>query len=208
MKTRGNQSQSKTKSDQGPKLIGHTTDATIKGIVEKFPGLSLYEIQKLANSSLGLVDGSIRRLEKNGVVRVRRVLRGGRSTKEVFPFTYSETDNSEVKLDKEVFPNPDVWKDTVHLYALNRSSIGVSPVIEQEWESKALFKAHVGIKKDERSIIFDIPPNFKDFYLWENSKLDISVIDELVLLNLSTVIPIAKSNFESETKYSLSSSTQ
>jgi len=186
------------KATKARKLIGDATDAGIKEIIDKFPGLSLYEIQKIAGSSLGLVDGSIRRLEKNGIVRVRHVLRGGRSTKQVFSSAYLQTNLSQVKLDKEAFSNPDAWENTAYLYALNRSSIGVSPTREPEWESKAVFEARTEIKKDKRSIIFEIPAKFRDFYLWENSKMDISVIDELVLLNLITEIPIVESNSKDE----------
>jgi len=178
-----------TEATKARKLRGQSTDEAIQRIVTANPGLSIYEIQKLTDSSVGLIDGSLKRLERKGFVKIHRVLRGGRLINRVVPSNYQENNSGELKLEREVFENADVWQKWAFLYALNRSSIGISPSKEEEWESEALFKATVEIRKNDKNIFVQIPPKFRDFYLWQNSKPDISIIGELVLITLTTELP-------------------
>src|SRR5487761_1562820 len=147
--------------------LGNTTDATILKIIKEHPRSSLYEIAKLAEASTGLVDGSVRRLEEKGEVETRQVLRAGRIATEVLAAKEKMNTNSP--------------------------EITIAPEALDEWTSKALFEIKTNAKKDEAgNILIEIPEKFRSFYLWENSTVEISVVDELVLLNLVTEIPIER----------------
>ena len=174
--------------------LGNTTDAAILKIIKEHPRSSLYEIAKQAGASTGLVDGSVRRLEEKGQVETRQVLRAGRIATEVFAANEEiKTNSPEITIEPDAFPNAAVWRETAYIYALNRSSIGISPEALDEWASKAMFEIKTNAKKDEaRNILIEIPEKFRSFYLWENSTVEMSIVDELVLLNLVTEIPIVR----------------
>jgi hypothetical protein len=204
----GRQKAQKTaKATRARRLIGKNTDARILGVIEKHPGISLYEIQKLTSLSMGLIGGSVTRLEKSARVRTSHILRGGRSVSKIFPADVPEPRNSEIKVEKNAFLRPEKWTDTAYLYALNRSSISVAPEKEPEWDSLALLKDQVELKKDDSHIIFDVPSKFRDFYLFQNSKVDVSTVGELILLNFVTEIPIAPQTENEKADYLRASPT-
>jgi predicted transcriptional regulator len=172
-------------------MKGNVTDKAILEIINQEPGASLYEISRLSDSSVGLVDGSIQRLEKKGMVKIRHILRSGRSAKEIYPSTFEFPSTEYVKLDSRMFPSPSNWKDTARVYALNRISIGISPVEDKEWSSKALLELDTEVKKDDSgNIVVKIPDRLRGFYLSENSKIDSLVMGNRALVNFITEIPI------------------
>ena len=171
---------------------GEATDAAILKIIRKHPGSSLYEIAKLADASIGLADGSIRRLDERGEIETRQVLRGGRVATEVFAKGAMKMNPSQVTITSEFFPNPSVYHETAYIYALNRSSIGISPEVQKEWASTALFNVRTSARKEAGNILIEIPDKIKSFYLWQNSTIELSVVDELILMNLVTEIPIVR----------------
>ena len=69
---------------------GLDTDYELYKVIDKNPGHSIYELAKGLNWSSGKVHGSVRRLEKEGLVHTKRELRDGRSLLKVFAANWSE----------------------------------------------------------------------------------------------------------------------
>jgi hypothetical protein len=181
-----------TKATRARKLMGSSTDKMILQMVNRQPGASLYEIARVSHSSVGMVDGSIQRLEKKGRVKIKHVLRGGRSLKEVFPSSFEMPSSERIKLDVQAFSFPSTWKDAAYIYPLNRISVGISPTKEKDWGSKALFEMEIPIKREDNSesILIEFPEILRSFYLSENSVMDLTVIGNRALVNFTTEIQI------------------
>ena len=158
---------------------GQITDTKILGIVKANPGLSIYQIAKIACVNTGLVDGSINRLREKNNVDIHNVLREGRRIKEVYPRGFVQYHEPEIRIAADEIAQPEKWKDNAYVYALSRITIGISPSEEKEWTKKAFAKFKVPIKKGEkRSIVIPIPEPLEQFYLWNNSAADIAVNDD------------------------------
>lgn len=69
---------------------GLDTDYELYKVIDKNPGLSVYGLAKEMHWSSGRVHGSIRRLEKEGLVHTKRSMQGGRSVLKVFGADWSE----------------------------------------------------------------------------------------------------------------------
>jgi len=178
---------------------GEITDAKVLGIVKTNPGLSIYQIAKLAGANTGLVDGSIKRLQGKNYVGTHDVLREGRRIREVFPSGFVQYHGPEIRIAAGEISRPEKWKDKAHLYSLSRTTIGISPSAEKEWAEKAFAKFEVPIKKDEKgTIVIPIPEPLEQFYLWNNSTADIAVSDDLVIVTMKTEIPIVDDHQRSE----------
>src|SRR5262245_53084593 len=68
--------------------LGRATDDLIMAKVREFPGSSTYEVAKALSTSVGRVDGAVRRLQKRGMIEVQRAYRDGRLAKELYPHNY------------------------------------------------------------------------------------------------------------------------
>lgn len=69
---------------------GLDTDYELYKAIDRNPGLSVYGLAKEMHWSSGRVHGSIRRLEKEGLVHTKRSMQGGRSVLKVFGADWSE----------------------------------------------------------------------------------------------------------------------
>jgi len=69
---------------------GLDTDYELYKIINKKPGYSVYELAKEMGWSSGKVYGSVRRLEKEGLVHTKKDIRGGRSILKVHAAEWSE----------------------------------------------------------------------------------------------------------------------
>ncbi|VVB72164.1 Winged helix-turn-helix DNA-binding protein [uncultured archaeon] len=69
---------------------GLDTDYELYRIINKRPGYSIYELAKEMGWSSGKVYGSVRRLEKEGLVHTEKDIRGGRSILKVCAADWSE----------------------------------------------------------------------------------------------------------------------
>ena len=62
---------------------GLETDYELYKVINKHPGYSVYQLAKETGWSSGKVHGSVRRLEKEGLVRTTRTIKAGRAVLEV-----------------------------------------------------------------------------------------------------------------------------
>ncbi|MHC1631706.1 MAG: winged helix-turn-helix domain-containing protein [Methanotrichaceae archaeon] len=69
---------------------GADTDWTLYQLINRKPRLSVYELAKMLNWSTGKAYGSVKRLEKNGLVRTESVSRSGRMVLQVSPIRWQE----------------------------------------------------------------------------------------------------------------------
>jgi predicted transcriptional regulator len=69
---------------------GLDTDYDLYKVINKKPGLSIYELAKETDWSSGKVYGSVQRLEKEGLVHTKKDTRGGRSILKVQAADWSE----------------------------------------------------------------------------------------------------------------------
>lgn len=69
---------------------GLDTDYELYKVIDKSPGNSIYGLAKHLNWSSGKVHGSVRRLEKDGLVHTQRQIHGGRTVLRVFAADWSE----------------------------------------------------------------------------------------------------------------------
>jgi DNA-binding MarR family transcriptional regulator len=66
-------------------LEGQDTDYELYRVINKVPGFSAYELAKETGWSIGKVYGSIRRLERDGLVHTEKNIRDGRTVLKITP---------------------------------------------------------------------------------------------------------------------------
>ncbi|MHB1868394.1 MAG: cell division protein FtsZ [Nitrososphaerales archaeon] len=169
---------------------GLATESAVMNVIRGKPGISVYQISRILGSSIGLVDGAVKRLSDRDDVDTRQVLREGRITNEVYPKDYRIRPSPEIEVGSDMFPPRLNWGEKAYIYALNRASIGISSTPQEEWSKKALLEAEGGVKKKDTNLVITIPEKLRNFYLWENSSRNVSVVDDLILVDLKTEIPI------------------
>lgn len=174
--------------------LGSATDSAVFGVVRQRPGISAYEISKLLLFNPGRVDGSVSRLQASGDVVTRYVLREGRLTKEIYPRDFLPEKQHEINIDPDLLDSPERWSSKANVYALDRTTIGISPVDVDEWNSKALAKERTGISRKNGNLTVALSKRLLDFYMWENSSHEVSVIGDKALVTLKTMIPIQGPN--------------
>jgi DNA-binding MarR family transcriptional regulator len=69
---------------------GLDTDYELYKLINKNPGRSIYDLAKETSWSSGKVHGSVRRLEKEGLIHIERGIRGGRTILKVYAADWSE----------------------------------------------------------------------------------------------------------------------
>jgi predicted transcriptional regulator len=69
---------------------GLDTDYDLYKVINKKPGYSIYQLAKEMDWSSGKVYGSVQRLEKEGLVRAEKAIRGGRAILKVRAADWSE----------------------------------------------------------------------------------------------------------------------
>lgn len=69
---------------------GLDTDYELYKVIDKTPGYSIYGLAKEMQWSSGKVHGSVRRLEKEGLVHTKRSIQGGRTVLKVFAADWPE----------------------------------------------------------------------------------------------------------------------
>lgn len=188
----GDKSRRTRKATQARLRQGEETDSNILSLVKERPGVSIYALSSIMKTSPGLVRGSIQRLSKKGEVDVQYVMRGGRLVTETFPRGFMGRLENDILIDKELIESLDSWKnrDQVFIYGLNRTTLGVAPYKVEEWEKKARFAEQAKVIDDGKRFLVELPFEIAEFYLWKNSFADVSAVDDLVLVTLTTQIPI------------------
>ena len=87
------------------RAIGGDTDWELYELIDERPSLSIYELAKLKGWTHGRVHGAVKRLEKNGLVKVELVVDGSRVKSLVRPLEWWEM---MTKDELEVFNQMDI----------------------------------------------------------------------------------------------------
>jgi len=164
------------------KQIGDDTDQTLFKVVVENPRLSLYELAQEIGWGVGKVDGSVKRLHEKGLVKVESFIKAGRRVKLVSAVDYeSSPDVFRVPLD---ILDGASWKDSAHVYGLDRFTIGVSGKPVPEWDEAAVLKSKVPVKRMKENLIFRLPKKSVDFYALRKSIVTLSTVKDKVLLTV------------------------
>jgi hypothetical protein len=173
--------------------LGTSTDMRVLEAIRESPGISMYNIAKALQFAPGRVDGSVNRLQNRNEIDTQYTLRDGRIVKELYPKGFVQESKPEVKIDTDLLDSPDDWKEKAFVYALDRMTIGISPFESHEWNPKAFAKEIVDVNKSSDSVLVKIPQRLAEFYVWNNSDSEVSVVGNDVLVTLKTTIPIIPS---------------
>jgi len=179
---------------EAKRKIGEETDRQLLKAVNENPGWTPYYLAQELGWQVGRVDGSLRRLQKQGKVSVKQVLKHGRVVKKIYPSDHQPKHPSVVEIPMKMLDNPEAWlQKEVMVYALSRSSIGLSPTPIESWEHKAWRKFHVKAEKINDNIQLKLPEEVVEFYGLQNSEVGLSTSRNEALLTVeSAIIPIAK----------------
>lgn len=170
--------------------LGKATDSLVtKEIIDK-PGSTISEIAETLGCSNGKVDGSINRLSHRKEIVVKHFLQRGTLIKKAYPKNYIEKPKDIVEIPKNMLTGNE-WKKNAFVYALSRSTIGLSPTKNDEWDKKSLLNDNINIKKRAGTFVITLPEKLSSFYELENSETSLSTIDDLALVTVESVLPVA-----------------
>lgn len=170
---------------------GEKTDALVLTEVEGRPGSTVHEIAERLNWTNGRVDGSINRLVSRGKVKVQHALRKGILVKKVYPTEYVLKPRNIVHIPRNMIDD-DLWKETVEIYALSRTTIAIAPTKVEEWEKRAFRREQISIQKTDEALEIRLPSSISNFYQLENSEISLSTTSNLALVTVeSTLLPVA-----------------
>jgi hypothetical protein len=116
-------------------------------------------------------------------------LKRKRLAKNVYPTDHVEKSKNIIEVSLKTI-DVAVWEKSVFVYALSRSTIGLSPKQISEWDEKALFKECINFTKNNDSINIRLPEKLEMFYQLENSDVSLSTIGDLVLVTIESVLPV------------------
>lgn len=163
---------------------GRESDEILLDIIEKYSGLSQYELGKKLNWKAGHVDGSIRRLLKGNKIFIRVVVRNGRRVNLVYPKDHKSSNIIEVPTELLARANP-VWRESAFVYALDSSTIGVSGREMPEWKEISCFLEKIPIHETEGKMVIQIPESFWRFYNLERKHRVVSLNGNNLLITVS-----------------------
>jgi DNA-binding Lrp family transcriptional regulator len=165
------------------KLIGEDTDRALLEVIKENPRLSLYELALEIDWKVGKVDGSVKRLLEEGLVKVECFIKNGRRVKLVSKADYKCSPDT-FNVPKDLLDTDAPWKDTAYVYGLDRLTIGVSGKPVDEWEETAGLKSKLPLKEADDSLTFQLPKDFAQFYALERSIVTMSAVKDVVLLSI------------------------
>lgn len=168
---------------------GRETDALVLREIQGNPGSTIHEIAVKLGFSNGRVDGSVNRLISQGKADVRHHLRRSLLVKKVYPLRYVPKPPNIIELPMNMI-EVNLWRDTVYVYALSRSTIAFSPVSVAEWEERALIKEKIAIAKTEDTLQIELPNFLSDFYQLENSETSLSTTARFAIATVESILPV------------------
>jgi len=163
---------------------GRECDRMVLEVIRNYPGLSQYELAKKLKSSIGLVDGSIRRLTKQKSVFIQVLERNGRTVNLVYPKEQKPSNLLEVPAQLLKTGNP-LWAQSAFIYALDSTTIGISGKEMPEWNEISCLQEEIPLRKDEGKIILTIPERFSRFYNLERKHRIVSINGNNILVTVS-----------------------
>lgn len=169
---------------QARKKQAEETDRALLDFLSRKPGaLSLYQLAQEIGWSIGRVQKSVERLTKKELVTYRRAFLGGRSLKLIVPTRMSsdlepltvlkKPSNVEVAIPADIVDS-ECWGENAFLYALDRTSLGISSREENRWHESSLFESEVSLRKEEDAFMVTMPEKVYRFYWLYMSDYEVS----------------------------------
>ena len=98
-----NSNPSRTEAIRTRVSTGLSTDSIHIRAIEKSPGLTIYQLAKILDFSLGRIDGSINRMLSKKLIQIEYTMRGGKSSKQVYPINYIPSIEHEIRIAKKEY---------------------------------------------------------------------------------------------------------
>ena len=168
---------------------GRSTDAAVLEEIMKKSGIAIAEIAENLEWTNGKVDGSVNRLVAEGKASVKHNLKRGMLVKTVYPTDFDKKQDNLVQIPAELV-NCDLWREKAFVYALSRSTIGISPHEVGEWSVKAFSAEYVSVEKRLEGVTLKLPERLAEFYQLDNSEISFSAVGDLVFVTVETVLPV------------------
>jgi len=178
--TRGRSSQMIAKRNKR----GKESDEMLLEVIEKYPGLSQYELARKLKWPSGRIDGSIRRLLNANEIFIRVLERNGRRVNLVYPKNQKPSNIIEVPIGLLHAGNP-VWSESAFAYALDNSTIGISGAEMPAWGEISCFLEKIPLEKYKEKIVVRIPEKIARFYNMERKHSVVSVNGNTILVTIS-----------------------
>ncbi len=172
---------------------GLQSDKILLKAVNGNPGLSQYELTKRLDWPSGKVDGAIRRLINQNLIVIKGSERNGRSVNLIYPKDNKPADVIEIPEKLLQYENGE-WQSTAYVYALDSTTIGVAGAEIPEWKENACFTSATQIKKQNQTLVLQIPKKLSTFYNLERKH-------KVVSLNGNTLLITVSGNLIDEKKY-------
>ena len=160
------------------------TDEELIDFVERYSGLSIYEIKKKLGWSAGRVDGSVNRLIKAKKIFIKVVERNGRRVKLVYPSDQRPSDLISIPEKKLERGNP-LWGREATFYALDLFTIGVAGRNIEEWNQISVFSESVPLTHEGGMVSFKIPEKFYTFYQLHQKHSVLTINSNNLLITVS-----------------------
>jgi hypothetical protein len=172
--------------------LGRRTDLELLKTVAYHPGMTIYELSKILEWSVGRTHGSLQRLIDDRKLVTQVVRKTGRHALLVFPFESISAELGEIRVDKRLFDDPTKWDVTsAFAYCLTKDTVGLSPEADQPWKEKSIFEEKVEVKKDDNQVRVTLNKRLQDFYMIGNTELDIATSNNRVIVSfLESYLPI------------------
>jgi len=165
-------------------IRGRESDEILFDIIDKYPGLSQYELGKKLRWNAGRVDGSIRRLLNANRIFIRVLERNGRRVNLVHAKDEKPMNVIEVPAELLRKANP-IWSEHAFVYALDNSTIGISGREMPEWEEISCFLQRIPIEETDGKMVVQIPEKFWRFYNLERKHRVVSINGNNLLITVS-----------------------
>jgi len=163
---------------------GKESDEMLLEVIEKYPGLSQYELARKLKWPSGRIDGSIRRLLNANEIFIRVLERNGRRVNLVYPKNQKPSNIIEVPIGLLHAGNP-VWSESAFAYALDNSTIGISGAEMPAWGEISCFLEKIPLEKYKEKIVVRIPEKIARFYNMERKHSVVSVNGNTILVTIS-----------------------
>jgi len=165
---------------------GKESDEILLNIIQKYSGLSQYELAKKLKWNAGRIDSSIRRLLKTRAIFIRVMERNGRRVNLVYPKEQKLSNLIEVPIELLQMGNP-IWDQSAFVYALDNSTIGISGHELSEWKEVSCFHEKISLRKTRAGdkVILAIPERFERFYNLQRKHRVVSINGNNLLITVS-----------------------
>jgi len=181
---------------------GQSTDIAVLEEIMKKPGITIAEIAQDLAWTNGKVDGSVNRLIAEGKVSIKHNLKRGMLIKSIYPADFEKRPTNQVEIPRDMV-NFDLWKEKAFVYALSRSTIGITYQETEKWKGKAFSRETVPVRKSSESIVLELPKRVSDFYQLGNAEISLSAIGDLIFVTVESILPVKLSANPSEEKYAI-----